>query len=671
MVKKPSSSDVAELDAPEVLAAPVLKWASWPGNTGMTSGTSVPVGNISGTGTGGQAPGAVAVGDLLIVTVTAGLAGGIADYTISGSGWTQILNATAGDREIKTFVWWKIATSADVTAAGQYTVTVGSTSVEAYLWAEWNFGQNAFVDAWSGLWSNVLTSTTALNPSCSPTGAADTLLTYWANFHVATNWTLPSGFTSVFSNTQGGLPSQAGSFTKTLAAAGPTGNVTSTIGASQQYGAFQIAISTGSPPSGGGGASPIKWMSAMATQPAIALGTSVVVGTGSPAATLGPFAANDLYVVACTVEADTGPPGTLSISGTGWTNLVATGTGAPLNTRLSVWGKLVGSGETGVYTISWPNATGNPNWTVWNYGQATLDVAAGICQAPSGTALAAPSITTTHANETVLAYWFLVDTTAPGLGIPSPALTGFVPRATNLQGTNKWDMTTGDYPQAAAGATGTKTATANATGMPVYSAFQLGIIPGSGVAPPPTSPFPAFMPVLPPPLIGSGGSPSSAIVIPAPVPPSVAGIALIRFSYGSATTPPASAAFPEFTTTFPVPTVVFSNILTVPTFAGGLWTSTLPAYTTTTPPLGGSYNTGGVWGPPIGPALPVVVPPSRPFMVATNGNLDDVVEVQTAAGSEPNGNGEVYDDSDEENEDWVEETPHRTPPKPRGRGRRK
>lgn len=197
----------------------------------------------------------------------------------------------------------------------------------------------------------------------------------------------------------------------------------------------------------------------------------------------------------------------------------------------------------------------------------------------------------------------------------------------------------------------------------------------------PSLAFFSAIPLVPPPLIGMGGGapptfppptpppigaiPAGVLVGPAiaaaAVPPSTAGIPLIRFTFGSATTPPASAAFPEFTTTFPSPPIVFSNI-----FTDGVSPTTPPSTATTAP-----ITISGNWGPPRGPALPPVVPVSRPFMVATNGNPDDVVEVQTAAGSEPNSNGEVYDDSDEENEDWVEETPHRTPPKPRGRPRRK
>lgn len=727
------------LDDPEVtpLAAPPLKWASWPGNNAMnTPAPTAQVGVITGTGTGGQAPGAVAVGDLLIVAAHAGKAGGINEYTISGSGWNLILHPTAGDNEIKIFVWWKNATSADVTAAGVYTVTWGGTSPEAFSWAEWNFGQNAFVDAWNGLWSNVVTAggSGCLNPACFPTGAADTLLTYWFNYHDNTNWILPGGLTTVFNNTQGGLPSQGASGTKTLAAAGFTGNLSATIGINQQYGAFQIAISTGAPPNGGGGNSPIKWLSFMATQPALGLTSSVVVGTASPAQTLGPFAAGDLYVVAVTVEADTGAPGALSISGSGWTNLVATAEG-PLHTRLSVWAKVVGGGETGIYTVSWPNATGNANWTVWNLGQATLDVAAGQCLVQSGTNLVAPTITTTAANEAVLAYWFLVDT--GGLGIVAPTTAGFTPYAAILQSSHNWDMTTGGILAPTAGATGNMTATSVSSGMPVYSAFQLAYKPTTGVTPPaaptgltatavsssqinlswtassgatgyivlrggssvgtpsgttfndtgltastsytytveatnsggtsaPSSPasattfasgsgvFPLFTPLLPPPLVGQGGGPPPTFpptsgTAPVPIPPGVlvgpaialptviAGKALIIFGTGSANVPTVASWFPSFTTTFPSPTFVVSNVWTVPTLSGGVWTTHLPARTATTQniAIGGWGSPGPSGSGPGPPTYPNPPGAGVPFMagMAMNENAPAAAETNGSEGA--------------------------------------
>ena len=819
--------DQVEVRDPEVtpLAAPTLKWASWPGNNAMNvPATTAQVGNITGTGTGGQAPGAIAVGDLLIVAAHAGKAGGINEYTISGSGWNLILHPTAGDDEIKIFVWWKNADASDVTAAGVYTVTWGGTLPEAWSWAEWNFGQNAFIDAYNGIWSNVVVAANGLcvAPACFPTGAADTLLTYWFCYHCNTNWVLPGGLTTVFNNTQGGLPSQGASGTKTLAAAGFTGNLSANIGIGQQFGALQITISTGAPPSGGGGNSPIKWLSFMATQPTLGTVSSVVIGTTAVAQTLGPFAIGDLYVVAVSVEADTGVTGALSISGTGWTNLVATSVG-PLNSRMSVWAKVVGGGETGTYTVSWPNATGNPTWMAWNLGQATIDLAAGQCLAPTGTSLVAPTITTTAANEALLAYWFLVDTTGPGVGIAMPTPAGFTPLAINLTASFKWDVSSGVMLVPTAGATGNLTAT-GPTGMPIYSAFQLAYKPTTGVTPPspptgltatpfsstqinlswtassgatsyvvlrggtsvgtpsgttfndtgltpstaytytveavnsggtssPSSPasattpaggvapaaptglsatavassqinlswtassgatsyivlrgatqvgtpsstifsdtglaastsytytvkavnsngtsaasspasattlsagaslFPQFTVIVPPPLIGQGGGPPPTFpptsgTAPVPIPPGIlvgpaiafptviAGKALIIFGTGSATAPTMVSWFPSFTTTFPSPTFVVSNVWTIPTLSGGVWTTHLPARTATTAPIaiGGWGSPGPSGSGPGPPTYPNPPGAGVPFMagMAMNENAPTTTNESESAGA--------------------------------------
>ena len=736
-------ADVDTLDAPELLAAPTLKWVSYPGNNGMISGTTAAVGTITGTGTGGVAPGAVAVGDLLIVAAHAGLAGGIADFTISGSGWTQIPGVafTAGDNEIKIFVWWKIATSADVTAAGLYNVTMGSASVEAYSWAEWNFGQNAQIDAWNGIWSNVpVSGANALNPGCFPTSSASTLLTYWFNYHDATNWVLPGGSTILFNGTQGGLPAQGASTTQTLSAAGFTGNITGTIGVLQQYGAFQIAICTGSPPNGGGGQSPIKWITAQSSQPTVALVSSVVVGQDGYLGALGPFATGDLYAIILFVEADSGSTGTISISGSGWTQRVAPAAG-PLNSQLRVWTKTVSSGETGKYTVSFANPTANPLWTVVNLGQATFDAATGALAAQTGTSVVAPSVTTAANNEAVLAYWFLVDTAAPGLGIKPPSTAGLAPLLINLQGQYKWDMATAMFLAPTAGATGNLTATSVNSGMPATAGLQLAFVPGTGgggggAPPTPTgltatavsssqinlswtastgatsyivlrggssvgtpsgttfsntgltastsytytveavsaggtsaasSPasattfasgsgaFPAFTVIVPPPLIGQGGGPpptfpptsgTAPVAIPpgvlvgpaiaaAGVPPSIAGKALIIYGTGSATSPTAASWFPSFTSTFPAPTVVFSNVWTVPTFDGTNWTSTLPAQTATTLnlPQGGWGLPGPSGSGPGAPTYPNPPGAGLPHLAMSaaneNGNGDETASAET------------------------------------------
>jgi hypothetical protein len=123
--------------------------------------------------------------------------------------------------------------------------------------------------------------------------------------------------------------------------------------------------------------------------------------------------------------------------------------------------------------------------------------------------------------------------------------------------------------------------------------------------------FPAFVPIIPPPLIGAaqtiptfppptpppiGHVPVGPLVgpaiAPAAVPPSVAGVVQPQYKTGSATVPTAASVFPEFTTTtayagFPnnppagVP-IVFSNISTNPSRSGGVWTVVPPPSTPTT-----------------------------------------------------------------------------------------
>lgn len=170
---------------------------------------------------------------------------------------------------------------------------------------------------------------------------------------------------------------------------------------------------------------------------------------------------------------------------------------------------------------------------------------------------------------------------------------------------------------------------------------------GVSVAVPPPIPtglFPAFTPLLPPPLIGAGGTALGTPVIPAGVPPSTAGKALIIFGTGSATSPTAASWFPSFTTTFPAPTVVFSNVWTVPTLAGGNWTSTLPARTATTPPLGTSYNTGGTWGAPgpsgSGPGPPTYPNPpgaGRPSLASMEAESEAIPETEPHLAAAENG----------------------------------
>ena len=122
--------------------------------------------------------------------------------------------------------------------------------------------------------------------------------------------------------------------------------------------------------------------------------------------------------------------------------------------------------------------------------------------------------------------------------------------------------------------------------------------------------FPAFAPIVPPPPIGAdkaipnfppptpppiGTVPIGDLVGPAvaaaAVPPSVAGIPLIR------TVSAWTAKFPDFLTTFPSPPIVFTNTMMIG--------ATKPPQTTTTQniPIGG-------WGPPVGPSI--TPPPLTP-----------------------------------------------------------
>jgi hypothetical protein len=91
--------------------------------------------------------------------------------------------------------------------------------------------------------------------------------------------------------------------------------------------------------------------------------------------------------------------------------------------------------------------------------------------------------------------------------------------------------------------------------------------------------FPAFTPIVPPPVIGEGGGPPPTFppptpppigevpegilvgpaIAPAGVPPSLAGFPQPQFESGDAATPPAGGYFPSFTTVFPEPTIVVNG----------------------------------------------------------------------------------------------------------------
>lgn len=145
--------------------------------------------------------------------------------------------------------------------------------------------------------------------------------------------------------------------------------------------------------------------------------------------------------------------------------------------------------------------------------------------------------------------------------------------------------------------------------------------------------FPGFTPLLPPPLIGAGGGLIGPAIAPAAVPPSVAGIAQPVFRTGTATSPTGATLLPHFTTTFPSPTIVFSNVWTVPTFAGGVWTSTLPPQTVTTQ----NIALGG-WGLPgpsgLGPGPPAYPNPpgaGKPFMADADNENAEGASVEEAS----------------------------------------
>ena len=103
----------------------------------------------------------------------------------------------------------------------------------------------------------------------------------------------------------------------------------------------------------------------------------------------------------------------------------------------------------------------------------------------------------------------------------------------------------------------------------IWNGGSITFTEGSGIAF-----FPAFIPIIPPPVIGGTPPafpppaippPAGPLVGPAiayaPVPPSVAGFPQPQFATGSATTPPANGYFEEFTSVFPVPTIVIDNVL--------------------------------------------------------------------------------------------------------------
>ena len=238
-------------------------------------------------------------------------------------------------------------------------------------------------------------------------------------------------------------------------------------------------------------------------------------------------------------------------------------------------------------------------------------------------------------------------------------------------GTNAWLITVNGLISIVAGqALAINLATDATGGHTLYwwqQDFQLGV---------PTSAFPSFTPTggLPAPLPTPGSD--NAIPVPpvsaGPVPMSVAGINQPVFGTGSATSPTAASWIPQFTTTFPSPTVVFSNVWTVPTISGGVWTTHLPAYTVTTQNIAlGGWGLPGPSGQ--GPGPPTYPNPpgaGKPFMMAEGTEAEPAeapppeperAEVSTASGS----TGETTIFAHEEEEEEIHEHHRRRRGRPR------
>lgn len=186
------------------------------------------------------------------------------------------------------------------------------------------------------------------------------------------------------------------------------------------------------------------------------------------------------------------------------------------------------------------------------------------------------------------------------------------------------------------------------TVTPAVTAPPFGVEPLNFVPYNTLSVFPAFTPIVPPPLFGVGGGappnyppptppPIGAVpvgvlvgpaIAPAAVPPSKAGFPLIQYKSGSAVLPAAPTGyFPKFTSTFPSPTIVFSNIYTggkppstPPSTASTLnivlngWGPNVPAGAPTTPGGDGRFPRSLMMAEPemAQQALPLAAEPEAP-----------------------------------------------------------
>jgi hypothetical protein len=157
-------------------------------------------------------------------------------------------------------------------------------------------------------------------------------------------------------------------------------------------------------------------------------------------------------------------------------------------------------------------------------------------------------------------------------------------------------------PAAQDGPTSVSVTTPGGTGASPPTAFTYSGATGTSDV------FPAFIPIMPPPLVGNPPPPAfpppSAVpvgplvgpaIAAASVPPSVAGVAQPTYQTGSATAPTAASLFPAFTATSPSPPIVvspqttgvFGTFNNVALAAGQTppWTIHLPPSTPTTAPI--------------------------------------------------------------------------------------
>lgn len=201
-----------------------------------------------------------------------------------------------------------------------------------------------------------------------------------------------------------------------------------------------------------------------------------------------------------------------------------------------------------------------------------------------------PEVEALAANK-VLSYDYESSNSAPAAGIANQRVNDRSLLGLNLTGQSAADNTTYLSALKAGGYLGINGIKFQITGVTVAAGVAtLTIIPPR-TAPPfgvtnllfQDSPFPLFVPIVPPPVFGVGGGappnfppptppPIGAIplgvlvgpaVAAAAVPPSVAGFPLLQFKTGTAIAPTAASWIPQFTTTFPVPTIVFTNTLMI------------------------------------------------------------------------------------------------------------